>query len=198
MVHYNRGDSSVRSKIGNFSSSRYTTSKRTTNKIISTRLIVMLITINISFCMFSMPMTIIQIIYYSDVHDATSEGSTHANYYSSSSINQIYSFNEHQKHTNKSLTNFHSNVSSSLNNEPFNTLDSVDLVDLLHAIAELLQYLNHGSNFIFYSMSGKTFRNETKRFFCAKFNFIREIFRSKLCKSKCSIAQNNKLSSSLF
>ena len=50
---------------------------------------------------------------------------------------------------------------------------SNDLVDLLHAIAELLQYLNHGSNFILYSMSGSSFRNETIEFFLTIFKFIK-------------------------
>ena len=34
--------------------------------------------------------------------------------------------------------------------------------DLLTAIAELLQYLNHSTNFLVYCLSGKTFRQETK------------------------------------
>ena len=36
---------------------------------------------------------------------------------------------------------------------------------LMHAIAELLQYINHGTNFFFYILSGKTFRNEIKKTF---------------------------------
>jgi hypothetical protein len=34
-------------------------------------------------------------------------------------------------------------------------------IDLLKAIAELLQYLNHSLNFFLYIISGKTFREET-------------------------------------
>ena len=52
----------------------------------------------------------------------------------------------------------------------------LDLIDLFHAIAELLQFVNHGSNFILYSLSCKTFRNETKRFFRIKFKSLRKIF----------------------
>jgi hypothetical protein len=40
----------------------------------------------------------------------------------------------------------------------------IDYFDLLKSIAELLQYLNHSINFILYVISGKTFRNETKKF----------------------------------
>jgi len=40
----------------------------------------------------------------------------------------------------------------------------LDVIDLLHAIAEFLQFVNHSSNFFLYSLSGKTFRNQTKRF----------------------------------
>jgi hypothetical protein len=36
--------------------------------------------------------------------------------------------------------------------------------NLLKAISELLQYLNHSTNFIFYCLSGKTFRDEVKEF----------------------------------
>jgi hypothetical protein len=39
---------------------------------------------------------------------------------------------------------------------------------LMHAIAELLQYINHGTNFFFYILSGKTFRNEIKKSFFQK------------------------------
>ena len=77
------------------------------------RLVAMLIAINISFCLLSMPMSILQIVY--------------------------------------NFKDFQSN--------------EVEFLEFLHATAELLQYLNHGSNFILYSLSGKTFRNETKKFF---------------------------------
>ena len=141
----------------------------------------MLITINISFCVFSMPMAILQIVYYSDIYSSSSE-----------SVQASYMANNHyQLYQNKTL------VFMSPNN--FETSDqTVDLVDLLHTIAELLQYLNHGSNFIFYSMSGKTFRNETKRFFCKKLNYFKALFRSKLCLIRCSIGKVNKFSSSVY
>lgn len=76
---------------------------------INKRLTFMLFIINISFCLFSMPIALCQIIYDANTH----------------------------------------------NTPKFN---------LLKAIAELLQYLNHGSNFFLYILSGKTFRKETQFF----------------------------------
>lgn len=145
----------------------------------------MLITINISFCMFSMPMAIIQIVYYSDVYNSN-DVTVHATYYSSSSSTINHNIN------NRTANAFYPIYQYS----ETNSNETTDLVDLLHAIAELLQYLNHGSNFIFYSLSGKTFRNETKRFFFDKFNLIKSVLRTKLCRISCSLNHNNKFSSS--
>ena len=74
------------------------------------------------------------------------------------------------------------NLDTSVDNESDYYLEKInddanlnDLVDLLHAIAELLQFLNHGSNFILYSLSGKTFRIQTFLFLTEKLNFFRKI-----------------------
>ncbi len=53
----------------------------------------------------------------------------------------------------------------------------LDVIDLLHAIAEFLQFVNHSSNFFLYSLSGKTFRNQTKRFIIKKFILVKKFFK---------------------
>lgn len=127
----------------------YKISPKRSSKLNSTRLIVMLITINISFCVLSMPMSILQIVYYSYANDFA--------------IDPTKTLGEKQTYDDK------------------NSEALLELIDLFHSIAELLQFLNHGSNFIFYSLSGKTFRNVTKRFFCNKFNLIKNIM---LCRMR--------------
>ena len=119
----------------------------------------MLITINISFCVFSMPIAILQIVYYSDIYGSASE-----------SVRSFIANNQ----SNQNASGFYE--------YPNNYEDKANdqMLYLLHSIAELLQYLNHGSNFIFYSMSGKTFRNQTKSFFYAKFNSFKSFFFSLL------------------
>lgn len=124
--------------------SAYTIIRKRPSKLNSTRLVVMLITINISFCLLSMPMSILQIVYYTYAKDLTFDSIQLAN-------------NDNKKFDN-------------------NSEYLLDLIDLFHAIAELLQFVNHGSNFILYSLSGKTFRNETKRFFRIKFKSLKKIF----------------------
>ena len=113
-------------------------------KFNSTRLIVMLITINISFCLLSMPMSILQIVYYKYVNGLTVD-------------------------TLKSFSN------ETNDNENKETL--LDIIDFLHAIAEFLQFVNHSSNFFLYSLSGKTFRNQTKKFIMNKFILMKKSFK---------------------
>jgi len=112
----------------------------------------MLITINISFCLFSMPMAFLQIIYFSDSYDT-------------------YEFPNHE---NLNKTNFSGTQTNTQQNE--------SIMDFWHQIAELLQFLNHGSSFILYSTSGKIFRNETKAFFRDFIGFMKKVF--------CSITKN--------
>lgn len=123
------------------------------SRIISTRLFVMLITINVSFCVLSMPMVILQIVYYSYMNIMASE-------MTSLEFLDRTTQDENLADSEELLDKIKNNQSN-------------DLVDLLHAIAELLQYLNHGSNFILYSMSGSSFRNETIEFFLTIFRFIK-------------------------
>lgn len=124
----------------------------------------MLITINISFCVLSMPMVIMQIFYYSFINKKSNEITI-------SSL--VYLIQDNKEPTfDKSKEVFLQNQEH-LNNETNN------LVDLLHCIAELLQYLNHGSNFILYCLSGSTFRNETKAFFRLILNVIKKLLKCK-------------------
>ena len=124
---------------------------RPRSKFLSSRLYLMLIAINISFCVLSMPMAILQIVYYSLIKKSAQQP-------------------------------MFMNLDTSVDNESDYYLEKInddanlnDLVDLLHAIAELLQFLNHGSNFILYSLSGKTFRIQTFLFLTEKLNFFRKI-----------------------
>ena len=93
------------------------------SKMLSMRLIAMLITINVSFCVLSMPMSLLQI---------------------------VYNFKDFKPH-------------------------EVEFYEFLHSTSEFLQYLNHSSNFILYSLSGRTFRNETKKYFRDLLQMIKKI-----------------------
>lgn len=117
----------------------------------STRITLMLIVLNISFCVFSMPIVILQII-ASNRERSAAESTTSSSTIDSSSL---HISNE----TDPSTTQSQHQINSDL--------------DLIKAVAELLQYLNHSTNFFFYSFSGKTFRNETK-------SFLKQILRSLL------------------
>ena len=134
-------------------------SNRRRHKIISKRQIITLITINISFCILSMPMVILQIVYYLHVNSRITE-STHLN-------NLVYMM-EHEMDLADNDTN------TVLVNQQEKSKSMDELVDLMHAVAELLQYLNHGSNFILYVLSGNTFRKETKSIFFIFFKWMKK------------------------
>ena len=102
----------------------------------------MLITINISFCLLSMPMSILQIFYY--------------NHASSLTLDVIKKSSKEEKDHAELL---------------------LDIIDFLHAIAEFLQFVNHSLNFFLYSLSGKTFRNQTKKFIMNKFILMKKLFK---------------------
>ncbi|CAF0774904.1 unnamed protein product [Brachionus calyciflorus] len=124
------------------------------------RIALMLLSLNVSFLIFSMPMVVLQIIYYS---------------------------------LSPSLDSGHEPIVNS--NETMITISDLPVnesviakFDLIKAIAELLQYLNHSTNFFLYSVSGKTFRQETKKFFLSKFNWLRYFHMKRFKRSsKCSI-----------
>ena len=103
----------------------------------------MLITINISFCLLSMPMSILQIFYYNNPSNLALDSKAMAS-------------KEEKEHSESLL----------------------DIIDLLHAIAEFLQFVNHSSNFFLYSLSGKTFRNQTKRFIINKFILVKKFLKN--------------------
>ena len=106
----------------------------------------MLITTNICFCLLSMPMSILQIIYYSYAN----------NFAKSVEIDSAKKSSPKEK-------NFPENI--------------LDIIDLLHAIAELLLFLNHSCNFFLYSLSGKTFRNQIKNFITNKFFLVKTFLK---------------------
>ena len=98
-------------------------------------------------------MAILQIIYYSDLN-----GTYQSTYHLDLNTTSIYE----TEITKNNGSNFEQNEKKTIN--------------LLYAIAEVLQYLNHGSSFFLYSLSGEMFRNETKEFFIDIFNFAKKIF----------------------
>ena len=96
-------------------------------KRINKRLTLMVLFINISFCILSMPMVILQIV----------------------QLNRDEVFNKANEN-----------------------------VDLVLAIAEIFQYLNHTTNFFFYCLSTSNFRNEAKSFFTSyNKNIEKRIFK---------------------
>jgi len=110
-------------------------------KKMSRRLIAMIFITNISFCLFSMPMAILQIIYR----------------YRSDYSSSFY--------TNLSSSNSNETINEFVVSRNFSVRENNAINEMLHSIAELLQFLNHGSNFFLYSLSGQTFRKETKDMF---------------------------------
>jgi hypothetical protein len=99
------------------------------------RMTLMIFFINISFCVLTLPIVILQIIYQSIVNDTTAFYITQ----NSTEINSI--------------------------EESMDQLMDENFFNLLKSIFELLQYLNHGINFILYCLFGKTFRTATNIIF---------------------------------
>lgn len=163
----------------------------------NTRVTVMLIALNISFCIFSMPMVILQIIYYSfyPFLEATS-------YYMDSSnslLNQISTttsfavFSPRSKSTIIDQTSTQFNLATKLivSDIPVDQ-ELLAKIDLIKAIAELLQYLNHSSNFFLYSFSGKTFRNESKSFIRYYINYCLLLFSRRKFQSYSRYKNKNR------
>lgn len=132
------------------------------NRKLNRRIAFMLLTLNISFLVLSMPMVVMQIIYFT-VPQFLDQG-------------------------------FEPNIAAENFTIPFVIISDMPLnenaiakFDLIKAIAEILQYLNHSTNFFLYSISGKTFRNETRKFFFQIFNSLRILKIKRLHRSsKCS------------
>jgi hypothetical protein len=107
-------------------------------KNVNKRLTVMMLLINISFCLMSMPIVISQIKYQLDYKD--NEAKLKGLSYLQEETSEFYSEFEHD------IENYY------------------EIFDFFKSIAEILQYLNHSINFFLYCLSGKTFRKETKNF----------------------------------
>ena len=131
------------------------------NRKLNRRIAFMLLTLNISFLVFSMPMVVMQIIYYTvpQFLDSGFEPIIEQNFTTPYVIVSDLSLNE----------------------------NTIARFDLIKAIAEILQYLNHSTNFFLYSISGKTFRNETRKFFIHFFNCWKILkIKRRHKSSKCS------------
>jgi len=101
-------------------------------------------------------MVILQIVYYLHVNSRITE--------STQLTNLVYMIEQEMTES--------TNSDSLLFNQQEKSKNMDELVDLMHAVAELLQYLNHGSNFILYVLSGNTFRKETKSIFNSFFKWM--------------------------
>ena len=55
--------------------------------------------------------------------------------------------------------------------------NSMNKLDLFKVFAELLQYLNHSTNFFLYSFTGKAFREETKKMLCQWFRIVFDLIK---------------------
>lgn len=146
----------------------------------------MLIALNITFCIFSMPMVILQIIYYSFYQFL--EATSYYLYMTSSAspvaiLTTAITTSQHLRNGTYAQGGaisgkMHSHVSDTVADIPVDE-DLLAKIDLIKSIAELLQYLNHSTNFFLYSLSGKTFRNETKAFIWNHLRAIKAFFRKK-------------------
>lgn len=189
-------------------------------KRLNTRITVMLITLNITFCIFSMPMVILQIIYFSFYPFL--EATSYYMFYTTTPTESVHpATTPFMSIVDAAFSNLTANgteisealvsvvsesLSSSSGGGSLNTHHTVyDIpvdekmlakVDLIKCIAELLQYLNHSTNFFLYSLSGKTFRNETKSFILHHLNAIKAFFRNKKFKYFLHTAAQQSSSSS--
>jgi hypothetical protein len=117
------------------------------SKNVNKRLTMMMFLINVSFCLFSMPIVGLQIKHQIDFKD---------------NQNKISYLNELNKNSTDGFKDYEQDIQNYFNR-----------FDLLKAVAEILQYMNHSINFFLYCLSGKTFRKETRDFFHSCYsNFI--------------------------
>lgn len=135
------------------------TSSSGTVKRFNTRITVMLIALNVTFCIFSMPMVILQIVFFSisplldsQTHTSSAPEATTSNYLTSfSPMNATTAFRYLTK--KETVTDIH------IEDELLNR------IDLMKAIAEILQYLNHSSNFFYTLLVVKHFEMKQNCFF---------------------------------
>ena len=114
-------------------------------KNVNKRLTVMMLLINVSFCLMSMPIVVLQIKYQLDYKENETK---------------LTNLSNSKAKTSDSYSQFEQEIQS-----------YYEIFDLLKSIAEILQYMNHSINFFLYCLSGKTFRNETKNFLSKLFCF---------------------------
>lgn len=132
----------------------------------NTHLISILITINISFCVLSIPMVILQIVYYLYVSKKT---------INEQSISSLISLINNQNSEMYSSLFITADLQTILKSQEKNKTTD-EFVDLLHVIAELLQYLNHGSNFVLCLLTSNHFKKETKLFLISIYSSIKKMF----------------------
>ena len=133
----------------------------------------MLIVLNVSFCLFSMPVVILQIVYYSMASDI------------SNSLKSLSNFTLDSLFLTLSITPNYLTVTKPYSHVVPEFVDitssshqyssKIDTLDILKAVAELLQFLNHSSNFFLYCFTGKAFRKETKRLILKWFRFLKNV-----------------------
>ena len=112
------------------------------------RFTLMMILVNVSFCIMTMPIMGLQ-------------------------IKQQFDYENEAKTFDLSFTLNNQNNTFQQDMKNFGRLDQ------LKAIAEILQYMNHGINFLLYCISGHTFRKETKIYLSECFNKVTKFL--KLC-----------------
>jgi hypothetical protein len=132
----------------------------------NTHLISILITINISFCVLSIPMVILQIVYYLYVSKKT---------INEQSISSLISLINNQNSEMYSSLFITADLKTILKSQEKNKTTD-EFVDLLHVIAELLQYLNHGSNFVLCLLTSNHFKKETKLFLISIYSSVKKMF----------------------
>ena len=131
----------------------------------------MLIVLNISFCALSMPIVILQIVYMKILESGNKANNLSPTLPVALSV----------------VSN-----STSVDSSSPTSMSPLDFkLDLIKAIAELLQYLNHSTNFFLYSLSGKTFRNETKSFM----KFYYEKIKSRCAPGAANLSSHSHSSS---
>ncbi len=135
----------------------------------NTHLISILITINISFCVLSIPMVILQIVYYLYISKKT---------INEQSISSLISLINNQNSEMYSSLFISADSQTILKSQEKNKITD-EFVDLLHVIAELLQYLNHGSNFVLCLLTSDHFKKETKLFLISIYSSIKKCFKCK-------------------
>ncbi len=151
-------------------SSRLRVNKTSNSQSSNIRITIMLIGLNISFCLFSMPVVILQIYYYSTISDINRSLKKLSNY-TIESLSWTLSTSNLLAATKPNLISNIVDISFSSNNYS----DTIDRLDMLRGLSEILQFFNHSSNFFLYSFTGKAFRSACRRLFMNNYRFLKNI-----------------------